>query len=89
MGAIGCHRWDRAGRRVEGCGRDGLSRSSPAGVWVDSASLGDIYHRGESLEEFVGPDEPGGWALAGTIVPIAYIAWSVWLILIGAFLLSG
>ncbi len=37
--------------------------------------------------EFVGPNEPDGWALAGTIVPIAYVAWSLWLILIGVFLL--
>ena len=29
--------------------------------------------------EFVGPNERDGWPLAGTIVPIAYIAWSVWL----------
>lgn len=33
--------------------------------------------------EFVGPNEPEGWPLAGTIVPIAYIAWSVWLIALG------
>ena len=39
--------------------------------------------------EFVGPYEPDGWELAGTIVPIAYIAWSVWLILLGVFLLIG
>ena len=58
-------------------------------MWVDSASLGDVYHPRQLLEEFVGPKEPGGWALAGTIVPIAYIAWSVWLILIGAFPLIG
>jgi hypothetical protein len=37
--------------------------------------------------EFVGPNERDGWALAGTVVPIAYIAWSVWLIALGAFLL--
>jgi hypothetical protein len=37
----------------------------------------------------VGPNEPEGWALAGTIVPIAYIAWSIWLIRIGLFLLIG
>jgi hypothetical protein len=37
--------------------------------------------------EFVGPNEKDGWALAGTIVPIAYIAWSVWLIALGVFLL--
>jgi hypothetical protein len=39
--------------------------------------------------EFVGPNEREGWAPAGTIVPIAYIAWSIWLILIGVFLLFG
>ena len=39
--------------------------------------------------EFVGPNEPEGWPLAGTIVPIAYIAWSIWLILIGVLLLIG
>jgi hypothetical protein len=38
--------------------------------------------------EFVGPNERDGWPLAGTIVPIAYIAWSLWLIALGiAFLL--
>jgi hypothetical protein len=37
--------------------------------------------------EFVGPNEERGWALAGTIVPIAYIAWSLWLIALGAALL--
>ncbi|MFL5668800.1 MAG: DUF4386 domain-containing protein, partial [Chloroflexota bacterium] len=37
--------------------------------------------------EVVGPNEPEGWKLAGMIVPIAYIAWSLWLILIGVALL--
>jgi len=37
--------------------------------------------------EFVGPNEERGWPLAGTIVPIAYIAWSIWLIALGVGLL--
>jgi hypothetical protein len=37
--------------------------------------------------EFVGPNEKAGWPLAGTVVPIAYIAWSLWLIVSGVFLL--
>ena len=37
--------------------------------------------------EFVGPNEEQGWPLAGTIVPIAYIAWSIWLIALGVGLL--
>jgi hypothetical protein len=37
--------------------------------------------------EFVGPFERDGWKLAGVVVPIAYIAWSVWLIALGIGLL--
>jgi hypothetical protein len=37
--------------------------------------------------EFVGPNERDGWHLAGVIVPIAYIAWSVWLVAIGIALI--
>jgi hypothetical protein len=37
--------------------------------------------------EFVGPNERAGWKLAGTIVPIAYVAWSIWLIALGLGLL--
>jgi Domain of unknown function (DUF4386) len=37
--------------------------------------------------EFVGPNERDGWAVAGTIVPIAYIAWSLWLAAMGIGLL--
>jgi hypothetical protein len=37
--------------------------------------------------EFVGPNERNGWAVAGTIVPIAYLAWSVWLVVIGILLI--
>jgi len=37
--------------------------------------------------EFVGPFEEKGWKLAGTIVPIAYTAWSLWLVITGIVLL--
>ena len=37
--------------------------------------------------EFVGSNEQDGWPLAGTIVPIAYVAWSLWLVALGVFLL--
>ena len=33
--------------------------------------------------EFVGPFEPGGWKPAGTLVPLAYIGWSLWLLALG------
>jgi hypothetical protein len=37
--------------------------------------------------EFSGSNERDGWPLAGTIVPIAYIAWSLWLVALGVLLL--
>jgi hypothetical protein len=37
--------------------------------------------------EFVGSNERHGWSVAGTIVPVAYIAWSLWLMAIGVGLL--
>jgi hypothetical protein len=37
--------------------------------------------------EFVGPNEPDGWSVAGRLVPVAYIAWSLWLIACGVTLL--
>ena len=33
--------------------------------------------------EFVGPFEVRGWKLAGALVPLAYIGWSVWLLALG------
>jgi len=37
--------------------------------------------------EFVGPFEPSGWRLAGTLTPITYVVWSAWLIAVGIALL--
>ncbi len=39
--------------------------------------------------EFAGPFEERGWGFAGMLVPIAYIAWSLWLIAAGVTLLLG
>jgi hypothetical protein len=38
--------------------------------------------------EFIGPFERDGWRLAGTLTPIAYIAWSLWLIATGIALVA-
>jgi hypothetical protein len=37
--------------------------------------------------EFVGRNEKRGWSAAGVIVPIAYVAWSLWLVALGVGLL--
>jgi hypothetical protein len=38
--------------------------------------------------EFVGAHEPAGWAFAARLTPIAYVAWSVWLLVTGVALLA-
>ena len=37
--------------------------------------------------EFVGPNESKGWSIAERVTPVAYIAWSLWLIACGVALL--
>lgn len=37
--------------------------------------------------EFVGPNEEDGWSVAGVIVPVAYVAWSLWLVALGVGIL--
>jgi hypothetical protein len=37
--------------------------------------------------EFVGANEKEGWKFAGTLVPIAYVGWSLWLLALGTALL--
>ena len=39
--------------------------------------------------EFVGPNEAGGWPLAERLVPIAYLGWSAWLIVVGVLAILG
>jgi hypothetical protein len=34
--------------------------------------------------EFVGPFKPRGWKPTGTLVPLAYIGWSLWLLAPGS-----
>jgi hypothetical protein len=50
------------------------------GIPIGAAILVGVF-------EFMGPFERDGWKLAGIVVPIAYIAWSVWLIALGIGLL--
>ena len=38
--------------------------------------------------EFLGPNEERGWKLAGTAVPVLYIAWSLWLLGMGIALVA-
>jgi hypothetical protein len=66
----------------------GLTESTAAPEWI--GVLGVVI--GPVLMlcslEFVGSHEPGGWKLAERLTPIAYIAWSVWLMATGVALLA-
>jgi hypothetical protein len=39
--------------------------------------------------EFVGPHEASGWKLAETLTPVAYLLWSIWLVVAGVALLAS
>jgi Domain of unknown function (DUF4386) len=57
-----------------------MLHSSTFDAWIGLALVVSSF-------EFVGPFEVKGWKLAGRIVPIAYIAWSLWLVISGLVLL--
>ena len=65
-----------------------MLQSSSFGEWLalPGLAVGALLVLG-SLE-FVGRFEEHGWKLAGTIVPIAYTAWSLWLLAVGVMLLT-
>jgi hypothetical protein len=67
----------------------GMLQSSMFAAWLawPGIVIGSLLAAG-SLE-FVGRFEEKGWRLAGAIVPIAYIAWSLWLVGAGLVLLLG
>lgn len=55
--------------------------------WVGVIVGGGLAVGGSA--EFLGPHEESGWGLAGKAVPILYILWSVWLVVVGLTLLLG
>lgn len=57
----------------------------PAAFGVLGLVLAPLFLVGSM--EFVGPNEKEGWKLAGTLIPIAYIGWSLWLLAVGVALL--
>jgi hypothetical protein len=57
----------------------------PAAFGVIGLVLAPLFLVGSM--EFVGANERNGWKLAGTLVPIAYIGWSLWLLAVGVALL--
>jgi len=64
-----------------------LTQTSAAPSWVGvlGVVIGPILML--CSLEFVGRHEPSGWKLAEKLTPITYIAWSLWLIVVGVALL--
>jgi len=58
----------------------------PGWLGVIGVVIGPLFF--VSAAEFLGSFEPAGWKLAGQLTPIAYIAWSLWLIALGVALLA-
>jgi Domain of unknown function (DUF4386) len=59
--------------------------AAPAWVGVPGILIGPVLVL--CSLEFVGRHEPGGWKLAERLTPIAYVAWSLWLVATGVALL--
>jgi hypothetical protein len=64
-----------------------LMGSSAVAGWVGvlGIALGPLFFL--CSLEFVGRDDDRGWNLAETLTPLAYVAWSFWLVVVGVALL--
>lgn len=63
----------------------GAASALPAWMVVAGVVIGVMLLVGAL--EFVGPFEERGWAVAGVLVPVGYILWSLWLVALGVLLL--
>jgi Domain of unknown function (DUF4386) len=61
------------------------STAAPGGVGFAGVVIGPVLML--CSLEFAGGRESGGWKLAERLTPVAYIAWSLWLVAIGVALL--
>jgi hypothetical protein len=60
--------------------------AAPSSVGVPGIVIGPVLML--CSLEFIGTHEPAGWKLAERLTPIAFIAWSLWLIAAGLALLA-
>ena len=65
-----------------------LSQTAAAPTWLGivGIAVGPVLML--CALEFVGRHEPGGWSLAERVTPIAYVAWSLWLLATGVALIA-
>lgn len=65
----------------------GILQTDPLPAWL--GVLGIVFGIGMMVAsaEFLGPNEERGWRLAGTAVPVLFVAWSIWLFAAGVALI--
>jgi hypothetical protein len=56
-------------------------------AWIGVAGIGVGVVLGLCSFEFVGRFEVTGWSLAARLTPVAYVTWSLWLVVLGVTLL--
>ena len=64
-----------------------LTQGSTAPAWLGAVGIAAGALLMMCSLEFVGRFEPAGWRLAGSLVPVVYVAWSLWLAGVGVALL--
>ena len=69
----------------------GVAMLAPGGLpgWLGTVALPIGAALVVCSAEFVGPNERDGWRFAGALVPVAYAAWSAWLLAVGVVLLAA
>jgi hypothetical protein len=65
----------------------GVLRGTLLGAWLGWLGLAIGVGLIICSAEFLGPNEEHGWPLAGKVVPILYVIWSLWLVALGVALL--
>lgn len=66
----------------------GITQSTTVPAWIGIAGIIVGAVLALCSLEFVGPFERNGWHIAGATTPIAYVAWSGWLIALGIALVT-
>jgi hypothetical protein len=66
-----------------------LAGGGPVPAWLGCAGIPVGLAVALGTLEFLGSHERDGWPVIGTIVPIAYLVWSLWLLVLGVLLVAA
>jgi hypothetical protein len=66
----------------------GIAQGTALPAWLGWAGVAIGAGLAIGSAEFLGPNEQRGWRLAGSAVPLLYVAWSLWLLAVGIALIA-